>query len=434
MSLLFNSWRAGGVSAFSIDHATRFRAVASCSLNRTPAQQGNLTTWTWSAWVKRTILNSAHALFCAGGAVSDRTLLYFNPSNNLAFLNTIASANTGATSTGFFRDTSAYYHIQLVFDTLNGVTTERTRLYANGVRLAVTNTATGSGALGQVNKTINHLMGRNSYDALNSLDGYLSEINFVDGQALEPSAFGETNADGVWVPKKYAGTYGTNGFRLDFSDGASLSALSADKSGNGNNWTANNISLTVGATYDWVLDTPLNNYATLNALLQSGFSNVTEGALRHVSGTQAEVSITPVVNFYYEIDGVSYTNSIASLVTIDGSRYNFGQQPFTNTPTAGILCSKNLSPSTPITMSGSFVGNADTNGPFVWLNGSPTSLTINGNAVTWGTHADKTAGGFKVRTTSSLYNAAGTNNYVVTVAGNRFGDSTYSPNRAQVNP
>ena len=90
-------------------------------------------------------------------------------------------------------------------------------------------------------------------------DGYMAEINFVDGQALTPDDFGEINEDtGEWSPKAYEGTYGTNGFYLAFEDGA---ALGDDISGNGNDWTPTNLAST-----DQMLDTPTNNFATLNPL------------------------------------------------------------------------------------------------------------------------------------------------------------------------
>jgi hypothetical protein len=100
-------------------------------------------------------------------------------------------------------------------------------------------------------------LGRDLYSAY--FDGYLTECYLIDGQALTPASFGETDAvTGVWQPKKYAGTYGTNGFYLNFSDNsaATAAAIGADYSGNGNDWTPNNISVTAGVTYDSMLDVP----------------------------------------------------------------------------------------------------------------------------------------------------------------------------------
>ena len=81
-------------------------------------------------------------------------------------------------------------------------------------------------------------------------------MHFVDGTALTASDFGETDNNGTWIPKKYTGTYGTNGFYLDFEDTSSVAALGTDSSGNSNTWTVNNISLTAGTTYDSMTDVP----------------------------------------------------------------------------------------------------------------------------------------------------------------------------------
>lgn len=113
---------------------------------------------------------------------------------------------------------------------------------------------------------------------------------------------------------------------------------------------------------------------------------------------------------------------------------NFGATAFAYTPPTGFkaLCTANLS-SVAVTTSGTFTGDANADGPFVWTNGNPATLTINGNAVTFGTHADKTAGGFKLRSSSSSYNTSGSNTWTAT-AGKRFIYSATSINTAQGNP
>jgi hypothetical protein len=94
----------------------------------------------------------------------------------------------------------------------------------------------------------------------------------------------------------------------------------------------------------------------------------------------------------------------------------FGQRPFAYTPPTGFkaLHTGNLTSDT-VTVSGSFTGNLSVDGPCIWLNGAPETLTINGNAVTWGTHADKLASGFKLRSSSASYNASGTNTWTATI-------------------
>jgi hypothetical protein len=128
-----------------------------------------------------------------------------------------------------------------------------------------------------INTTFPHGLGAHSTPAT-FFDGYLTEVNFIDGQALDPLAFGNFSATtGVWTPARYTGTYGTNGFYLKFTDTSSNTAtgIGKDSSGNGNNWTPNNISLTAGTTYDSMIDTPTpyndggygrGNYCNLNAI------------------------------------------------------------------------------------------------------------------------------------------------------------------------
>ena len=143
------------------------------------------------------------------------------------------------------------------------------------------------------------------------------------------------------------------------------------------------------------------------------------------AGTNAAFS-----GFTVPTDGIS---AALSGYQSTGASGNFGQRAFSYTPPSGFkaLNTQNIA-SAAVTTSGSFTGNAAADGPFIWANGNPATLTINGNAVTFGTHADKTAGGFKLRTSSASYNTSGTNNWTAT-AGNRFVQSK-KPNNAQVNP
>lgn len=106
-------------------------------------------------------------------------------------------------------------------------------------------------------------------------------------------------------------------------------------------------------------------------------------------------------------------------VTAATGSFNFGQADFTYTPPTGFkpLCTAHfdvMTTSNPET--GSFTGNALTDGPVVYLGGPPDTsgtCTINSNVITWGTHADALATGFKLRTNSSSYNAAGSNTYSI---------------------
>jgi len=182
------------------------------------------------------------------------------------------------------------------------------------------------------NATVAQYIGYYANNASYVFDGYMTEINFIDGQALTPSSFGETNAaTGVWQPKKYAGTYGTNGFYLNFSDNSAATAttIGKDYSGNGNNWTPNNISVTTGVTYDSMIDVPTlyadggtgrGNYCVLNRLdadTSSVSTSITNGNLT-ASGTTygatvytCSMQIPQTGKWYWEVVYSTITTTIA---------------------------------------------------------------------------------------------------------------------------
>lgn len=206
----------------------RFRASASAQLTRTFPSAGSQTTWTWSGWVKRGTIGSAQSLFEANsGNGYNRTYFYIKSDNTITF-NDYGGASTNGmfNTTQVFRDTAAWYHLVLVFNTTNALATERIRFYLNGARVTTFSSQTNPSLnfAGNCNKAIQHVIGNEGY-AAQYLDGYLADVNFIDGQALEPSYFGATDPEsGTWIPKRYTGTYGTNGFYLPFTDNSAATA------------------------------------------------------------------------------------------------------------------------------------------------------------------------------------------------------------------
>jgi hypothetical protein len=446
-----------------------------------------------------------------------------------------------------YRDYSAWMHIVCAFDTTQSTASNRVRLYVNGSEVA-TGYSDGDPAQNTdygVNRAVAHQIGQR-YDGA-YFDGYLADVHFIDGQALDPSYFTTTDATtGQLIPKAYSGgSYGTNGFKLNFSSNSTTAALGTDSSGNGNTWTTNNFSVTAGSGNDSLVDTPTSygtdtgaggevrgNYCTWNPLWKSdsilsdgnltaqrttgsdrtcplatigvssgkwywehvftavqtycyvGVAEISMSAATYggtagtpslateiVIGTGASspyngtiatggsatsagtysigtvvgvaldlASATKTITFYANGTSTGDTRTITSSNTLfplvgfynSGSNSvnsNFGQRAFAY-PVSGFkaLCDANLSTGS-ITTSGTFTGNASTNGPFVYLNGVPTAMTINGNAVTFATHADKLANGFKLRSASGSYNTAGSNTYSITTTG-----ANFKVARAQANP
>ena len=265
-------------SGYNLTRSLRFRASASASLTRAPATTSSRTTWTWSSWVKRGQLGTTIKLF-SGGVVSAPTVyqyttLLFDSSDRLVF-NTYDEAGSGPgligwlTTTQVFRDPSAWYHIVAVWDTTNATSSNRMRLYVNGVQITAFTTGTFSTTYPSLNAV--SFLNSNSFttsiakgvtgDTANYFDGYLAEVNFIDGQALTPSSFGSTNTlTGVWQPARYVGTYGTNGFYLPFTDNSvptttSNVGIGKDFSGNGNYWTSNNINVYGGTVQSFTSST-----------------------------------------------------------------------------------------------------------------------------------------------------------------------------------
>lgn len=303
----------GDDGGYQISRSVRLRSSASAYFNRTPASAGNRKTWTWSGWVKRGALGTtAKTMFSAGtNGSSARGVIDFNDSNTLRFGFNDGSSWYIAETTAVFRDPSAWYHVVVKCDLSNATQANRAALYVNGVQQA-TNAVSWPNADQVFNNTVFHGIGRNYGDGTYYFDGYLTDINFIDGQALDASSFGETNADtGVWQPIEYAGTYGTNGFYLNFSDPASTTTIGYDYSGNGNNWTSNNISVTAGVTYDSMIDTPTpvaderGNFAVLNPLAANVAGTVRDGNLTLYQGSPSHSyalsSITLDIPVYAEM-------------------------------------------------------------------------------------------------------------------------------------
>ena len=218
MAILNNSNAISTAGGYDINNSLRFRSSASAYLNRTPGSAGNRQTWTYSAWVKRGAIGIDAALLTAGTLASTDTNITFNTSTDT--LTFFYNRTSGATlnSTQVFRDPSAWYHIVVAVDTTQATASNRVKAYVNGSQVTAFSTASYPALNEQtsINNNVLHYISR--IGSAYYFDGYLAEVNLIDGQQLTPSSFGSTNSlTGVWQPAKYTGTYGTNGFYLPFS-------------------------------------------------------------------------------------------------------------------------------------------------------------------------------------------------------------------------
>jgi len=329
---------SGGDDGYQIQRSLRLRASASAYLSRTLASGTGVTKCTWSGWIKLGNPANSHYCFSAtNGAGTDNTSVsYFAIGSGGAgivnFVGNVFQANVS--SSAVFRDPSAWYHVVFVWDSGNATSADRCIIYVNGQRITLSGTFPDLNNNSWFTNGGLHTIGKDARNAQAVYsDGYLSEVNFIDGQALTPSSFGQIDPiTGVWAAKKYAGTYGTNGFYLNFADNsaATAAAIGKDSSGNGNNWTPNNISVTAGATYDSMIDVPTpytdggngrGNYAVLsplnplgsaatlsNANLTSSYASTTAGQNRYGS-----IGVSSG-KWYWEVTATTITNSSIPVV------------------------------------------------------------------------------------------------------------------------
>jgi hypothetical protein len=249
-----NSLTGGG---YEVDNSLRFNFGSSDYLNRTLTTPTNRKKWTLSMWVKRSNISSASTSYLLS-VNSSQAYIYFNTDDTFNIEEYSGGYQYRLKTNRLFRDTSAWYHLVIRFDSTNATADDRVRIYINGVQETSFSARTNPSINfdGAINNNNAHFIGR---DASSYWSGYMAETHFIDGQQLAPTDFGEFDEDsGIWKPIAYEGTYGTNGFYLEFKDS---SALGDDTSGEGNDFTVNNLT-----SIDQTTDTPTNNFATFNPL------------------------------------------------------------------------------------------------------------------------------------------------------------------------
>ena len=263
----------------TIANSVRFNRADSAQLTRTPSSAGNRATWTWSAWVKRSGLGTIQQLFCSTAGDYN---LRFNSDDTIIFEGAFGT-NTSAIE---FKDVSAWYNIVAVHDTTESTSSDRFKLYVNGTK-QTTSGAYPSGD-GIINNTVEHGIGG---QGAHYFDGYMAEVNFIDGTALGPENFGQVGTNGYWIPKALSGlTYGTNGFRLTFQNSSYLGYdyQTSDRSTTNDYTISGGGSPTLVAT-DQVIDSPTQNFAVFDVNRGAGATSTvfSEGNLKNASNGNA---------------------------------------------------------------------------------------------------------------------------------------------------
>ena len=279
-----NTLSAGG---YDVDNSLRFNSGSSDYLNRSPSSAGNLTTWTLSMWVKRSILGGEKPLFSCRPDGNNETFVGFGGSDTLVYKQKTSGSTSGQIVTNrVFRDTSAWYNLVFVYDINNGTAGDRGRLYVNGVRETsfATETYPSEDDDIHVNESDVELLEFKN-NAAHFFDGYITEIVYIDGSQEAVTSFGEFDEDsGIFKPIDVSGlTFGSNGFYQEYKQagtGTNSSGMGADTSGNDNHFAVNNLT-----AVDQSTDTCTNNFCTLNPLtnLSNGIT-ITNGNLSATTG------------------------------------------------------------------------------------------------------------------------------------------------------
>ena len=274
---------------YEIDNSVRFNQNDHCLTQTFSTSSTSRKKWTFSVWFKRSNLITSAALFTAGasGGNDEMTIRLEGHKIDWQEYDVSASAMDGQLiSNNLLRDPTAWYHLVCKWDSTNGTAGDRMKMYLNGVE--ITSFATDNNPSlnydSQASNTVLHNVGRQSWNSASDFDGYMADVNFVNGTALDASYFGERDEDsGIWKPKKPdVSAYGANGFFLEFQQtgtSQNSSGIGADTSGNDNHWAVSNL-----ASGDITTDTPTNNFCTYNPLDTGSGSTFSEGNLATNTG------------------------------------------------------------------------------------------------------------------------------------------------------
>ena len=310
---------ANSASDFEIENSLRFNDSDSAYLSITPSSAGNRRTFTYSGWIKTDVATaSSKALLSCGSDSGSNDYIMFQSGDKLRF-SFGTEGNGDIITTRLFRDPAAWYHIVWAVDTTQGTAANRVKLYVNGTQASdVSGTYPDQNYDTSFNNTEVQRIGARAYSATQYYEGYMSDVYLIDGAQKAASDFGETDDNGVWIPKKYTGTYGTNGFKLEFKEtgtSANASGMGADTSGNGNHLTPSNLT-----SIDVTTDTPTNNFATLNPLSNSLQASYSEGNLDEACNDNYGVGATQAFangKWYWEVKIKAGDNNLVGIANAD---------------------------------------------------------------------------------------------------------------------
>ena len=312
---------SGDFYTYQIANSCRFNRDSSAYLSRTVQAGGDLKKWTVSFWIKLTASagfgsNQYHVLTALDNAIGSYDTIMFdvNAASQLYF----QAGHKYFTGAHSIRDSGAWYHVVIIYDSANSTAAYRKRVWFNNIEDTGSDVETlPINTDSQINDNSVHYIGaRQDASASYFIDGYFADFIFVDAQAYAPTYFGEEK-NGVWIPKDYntdTGEYGTTGYHLTFSDS---SALGDDTSGNSNDWSTNGLTAT-----DQMGDTPTfdgtsqgGNFPTIGGLEKdTGGFTFSEGNLKYAVSTNNRgfifsQGVPETGKYYWELYATQYGGS-----------------------------------------------------------------------------------------------------------------------------
>ena len=312
---------------YEISNSLRFNDGDSPKLTRTNASGGDRQKFTISFWTKRANIGSTHIFFDAGTSTSTDSGSFSCSINSSDKLFIGGGATSFRQTNRLFRDVSAWYHIVIAIDTTDSTADDRIKIYVNGVQETsfTTNNAISLNQNTPVNESskVHQICNRQKSSSL-PFDGYMTEFHFIDGAQKAQTDFGEFDDNGVWIPKKYTGTYGTNGFFMEFQQtgtSANSSGIGADTSGNDNHLTPANL-----AALDVTEDTCTNNFATFattgrvsgTVTLSEGNCKIVGDSSANASGQHGTIAFTSG-KWYLEMKATDSTTTQLGFLTVNSS-------------------------------------------------------------------------------------------------------------------
>ena len=314
------------LGGMEIERSLRFDDGNDAHLSKTFSSAGNRKVWTWSAWIRRSAgYGVSNCMFHAyDGSSSNRAQIAFDTGDRLIVHQGGGGGSKGQTRTDRrFRD-SNWYHIVCVANFSDSTAADRVKMYVNGELQTKTIQVAFTDENGLINSNLEHEIAAIGSSS-NNFDGYMAEINFVDGQNLNPSFFGYTDLQtGKWRPKRFIPTGPNNGTVWSSTTNMNTNVFNGNVSNNflaqvsNGYYTATTAPFTIKESLGVITDNGYHWGAQLN-----GSTEVTTGNLSNSMGVSGQT----IVNF--DLSSVTLPLDVTNLqikagTGSSGSTYIYG--------------------------------------------------------------------------------------------------------------